>query len=161
VTGKAREHAREMLRTHLDLPPEPSPTDKMPALTAKDVLAKAKLAAGVATKESPQAARQAVKGASPEVGGPPAKGPSPELGGSPGKGSTPAGMPGAQGATSAGQSAAPPAKGETQPAKAEAAAGRPEPAASRPESPAGKKPAPDNVIDLSTKAAARPGGKRR
>jgi len=45
VTGKAREHAREMLRTHLDLPPDPSPTDKMPALTAKDVLARAKVAA--------------------------------------------------------------------------------------------------------------------
>jgi DNA repair protein RecN (Recombination protein N) len=45
VTGKAREHAREMLRTHLDLPPDPSPTDKMPALTAKDLLAQAKIAA--------------------------------------------------------------------------------------------------------------------
>src|ERR1700716_1669059 len=45
VTGKAREHAREMLRTHVDLPPDPSPTDKMPALTAKDLLAQAKIAA--------------------------------------------------------------------------------------------------------------------
>ncbi len=45
VTGKAREHAREMLRAHLDLPPDPSPTDKMPALTAKDLLAQAKEAA--------------------------------------------------------------------------------------------------------------------
>ena len=45
VTGKAREHAREMLRTHLDLPPDPSPTDKMPAMTAKDLLAQAKIAA--------------------------------------------------------------------------------------------------------------------
>ena len=45
VTGKAREHAREMLRTHLDLPPDPSPTDRMPALKAKDLLAQAKVAA--------------------------------------------------------------------------------------------------------------------
>lgn len=45
VTGKAREHAREMLRTHVDLPPEPSPTDKLPALKAKDILAQAKVAA--------------------------------------------------------------------------------------------------------------------
>jgi DNA repair protein RecN (Recombination protein N) len=45
VTGKAREHAREMLRNHVDLPPDPSPTDKMPALTAKDLLAQAKIAA--------------------------------------------------------------------------------------------------------------------
>jgi DNA repair protein RecN (Recombination protein N) len=45
VTGKAREHAREMLRNHLDLPPDPSPTDKMPAMTAKDLLAQAKIAA--------------------------------------------------------------------------------------------------------------------
>jgi DNA repair protein RecN (Recombination protein N) len=45
VTGKAREHAREMLKTHLDLPPDPSPTDRMPALKAKDLLAQAKVAA--------------------------------------------------------------------------------------------------------------------
>jgi DNA repair protein RecN (Recombination protein N) len=45
VTGKAREHAREMLKTHLDLPPEPSPTDRMPALKVKDMLAQAKVAA--------------------------------------------------------------------------------------------------------------------
>jgi DNA repair protein RecN (Recombination protein N) len=45
VTGKAREHAREMLKTHLDLPPDPSPTDRMPALKAKDLLAQAKIAA--------------------------------------------------------------------------------------------------------------------
>src|SRR5262249_35092715 len=52
VTGKAREHAREMLRTHLDLPPDPSPTDKMPALTAKDLLAQAKIAANAAKEPS-------------------------------------------------------------------------------------------------------------
>lgn len=45
VTGKAREHAREMLKVHLDLPPDPSPTDKMPALKAKGLLAQAKVAA--------------------------------------------------------------------------------------------------------------------
>jgi len=45
VTGKAREHAREMLKTHLELPPDPSPTDRMPALKAKDLLAQAKVAA--------------------------------------------------------------------------------------------------------------------
>ena len=48
VTGKAREHAREMLKTHLDLPPDPSPTDKMPALRAKDLLNQAKIAAQTA-----------------------------------------------------------------------------------------------------------------
>ncbi len=45
VTGKAREHAKEMLRTHLELPPDPTPTDRMPALKLKDVLAQAKVAA--------------------------------------------------------------------------------------------------------------------
>jgi hypothetical protein len=45
VTGKAREHAKEMLRTHLELPPDPTPTDRMPALKQKDVLAQAKTAA--------------------------------------------------------------------------------------------------------------------
>ncbi|MDB6158545.1 MAG: recombination and repair protein [Gammaproteobacteria bacterium] len=56
VTGKAREHAREMLRTHVDLPPDPSPTDKMPALTAKDLLAQAKIAAR-SGKEAPVEAK--------------------------------------------------------------------------------------------------------
>jgi DNA repair protein RecN (Recombination protein N) len=51
VTGKAREHAREMLKTHLDLPPEPSPTDRMPALKAKDLLAQAKVAAQSAKED--------------------------------------------------------------------------------------------------------------
>lgn len=45
VTGKAREHAKEMLRTHLELPADPAPTDRMPALKQKDVLAQAKVAA--------------------------------------------------------------------------------------------------------------------
>ena len=45
VTGKAREHAKEMLRNHMELPPDPTPTDRMPALKVKDVLAQAKVAA--------------------------------------------------------------------------------------------------------------------
>jgi hypothetical protein len=45
VTGKAREHAKEMLRTHLELPADPTPTDRMPALKVKGVLAQAKVAA--------------------------------------------------------------------------------------------------------------------
>src|SRR5580698_11614533 len=45
VTGKAREHAKEMLRNHVQLPPDPTPTDRMPALKQKDVLAQAKTAA--------------------------------------------------------------------------------------------------------------------
>jgi len=45
VTGKAREHAKEMLRNHVDLPPDPTPTDRMPALKVKGVLAEAKVAA--------------------------------------------------------------------------------------------------------------------
>jgi hypothetical protein len=49
VTTKAREHAREMLKTHMELPPEPSPTDKMPALRAKELLAQAKAASSPAT----------------------------------------------------------------------------------------------------------------
>jgi DNA repair protein RecN (Recombination protein N) len=102
VTGKAREHAREMLRTHVDLPPDPSPTDKMPALTAKDLLAQAKIAAqsakdagvepkalgvdpratavesakGAAAKAGNKAAAQPVKAAGQAVEGavPPGKG---------------------------------------------------------------------------------------
>jgi DNA repair protein RecN (Recombination protein N) len=60
VTGKAREHAREMLRTHLDLPPDPSPTDRMPALKVKDLLAQAKVAAQSA--KDPAAEPKAVGG---------------------------------------------------------------------------------------------------
>ena len=60
VTGKAREHAREMLKTHLDLPPEPSPTDRMPALKAKDLLAQAKIAAQ--SGKNPSAEPKAVGG---------------------------------------------------------------------------------------------------
>lgn len=99
ITSKAREHAREMLRTHLDLPPDPSPTDKMPAVTAKDLLAQAKLAA------------------------------------------------------EAGKNAAAEAKAATaDPQRAPAGQGKA----------SGKGPSGEGkVIDLGSKAAARPGGKRR
>ncbi len=108
VTSKAREHAREMLRTHLELPPEPSPTDKMPAMTAKDVLAQAKLAAQTSKDFPPKAAKSAAGSRSRETDGETAK------------------------ATS-------------QAVKADSS----------------RKPAQgDNVIDLSAKTAARPGGKR-
>jgi hypothetical protein len=134
VTGKAREHAREMLRTHLDLPPDLSPTDKMPALTAKDLLAQAKIAAQSA-KES---------GVEPKP-----------LGGDP---RATAGEPskGAAAATKQGKPAAQPVK-----AAPETAKDTPQP--TKPTAPAGaaKGPADDNVIDLAAKAAARPGGKRR
>jgi DNA repair protein RecN (Recombination protein N) len=76
VTGKAREHAKEMLRTHLELPPDPTPTDRMPALKVKDVLAQAKVAAkdakdpGVEPKSLGVDPRATAKGAAP----PPAKG---------------------------------------------------------------------------------------
>ncbi|MBS0421098.1 MAG: DNA repair protein RecN [Proteobacteria bacterium] len=45
VTGKAREHAKEMLRNHVELPPDPTPTDRMPALKMKNALEQAKVAA--------------------------------------------------------------------------------------------------------------------
>jgi DNA repair protein RecN (Recombination protein N) len=134
VTGKAREHAREMLRTHLDLPPDPSPTDKMPALTAKDLLAQAKIAA--------QAAKEA--GADPKpLGGDPRA-----TAGEPSKGTAAAkpGKPGAQ----------PPA-----PAKAAPERAKDSPQATKPAAPPAKGSADDNVIDLAAKAAARPGAKRR
>jgi DNA repair protein RecN (Recombination protein N) len=54
VTSKAREHAREMLRTHLELPPDPSPTDKMPAMTAKDLLNQAKKESAAAKEKGLQ-----------------------------------------------------------------------------------------------------------
>ncbi len=133
VTGKAREHAREMLRTHLDLPPDPSPTDKMPALTAKDLLAQAKIAA--------QAAKEA--GADPKP-----LGSDPRAAGDPSKGAPAAkpGKPGAQPTT--------PAKAAPEPAKDS-------PRATKPTAPPAKGAADDNVIDLAAKAAARPGAKRR
>jgi hypothetical protein len=68
VTSKAREHAREMLRTHLELPPEPSPTDKMPALTSKGLLAQAKVASQAAKENASD-----LKGAGRPAGAPESK----------------------------------------------------------------------------------------
>jgi hypothetical protein len=155
VTGKAREHAREMLRTHVDLPPDPSPTDKMPALTAKDLLAQAKIAArsgrearvepkdlGVdprATAAEPPktvaavAAKPGKAPAQPVKAAPHAAGAAPQ----PSKAAT-----------------APPMKAAPEPPNAA-------PQATKPAGPAAKGSADDNVIDLAAKAAARPGAKRR
>jgi Fe-S cluster assembly ATPase SufC len=199
VTGKAREHAREMLRTHVELPPDPSPTDKMPALTAKDLLAQAKIAAqsakeaGVEPKAmgvDPRAtAREPPKGAA--GGAKPGKATAAQLvkaaprvgegAPQPGKTATQtankappqAGEGAAQPSTAAAQTAeatpqaAPgasqqPSSAAVPPVKAAA----PEPVKDTPQatkaaSPAAKGSREDNVIDLATKAAARPGAKRR
>ncbi len=156
VTGKAREHAREMLRTHLDLPPDPSPTDKMPALTAKDLLAQAKLAA-----QSAKAPAAGVPASKAGVAGPKPGSAEPKPGtaaskpGVAGPKSGAAGMPsGLAGPTSgvagspsdaAGPKAAPPDRAAPEAGGKGAASGSGD----------GK------VIDLSAKAAARPAVKRR
>src|SRR5262249_48082400 len=67
VTGKAREHAREMLKTRRALPADPSPTDKMPAMTAKALLAQAKIAAR-SGKEPEAAKSSAAAAAAPKAG---------------------------------------------------------------------------------------------
>jgi DNA repair protein RecN (Recombination protein N) len=171
VTGKAREHAREMLRTHLDLPPDPSPTDKMPALTAKDLLAQAKIAAQVA-KEA---------GAEPKTlgGDPRATAAEPPKGaaatakpGKPGAQPVKAAPPGAAGALSgkaapSGAAAALPGRAgatpvaDAAPAKAAPERAKDTPQATKPAAPPAKGSADNNVIDLAAKAAARPGAKRR
>jgi DNA repair protein RecN (Recombination protein N) len=140
VTGKAREHAREMLRTHMDLPPDPSPTDKMPALTAKDLLAQAKIAA--------QSAKEA--GVEPKALGVDPR----ATAGEPAKGAAGAKV----GKAAVGRSAAPPVKAAPEPPPSKDA-----PQAAKTAAPAAKGPAADdNVIDLAAaKAAARPGAKRR
>jgi DNA repair protein RecN (Recombination protein N) len=162
VTGKAREHAKEMLRTHLELPADPTPTDRMPALKVKDVLAQAKVAAkdakdpGVEPKSlgvDPRATAVAVssRGADAKAAG----GPRAAAGGASG------GLRGAAGtgATSAadGKGAAPaPAKGKGAPPGAKATEEESKPA------PAKAAKADDNVIDLNAaKAAGRPASKRR
>src|SRR5579872_443480 len=77
ITGKAREHAREMLRTHHDIAPDPAPTDKMPALLVRGSLAQAKRIAEAAqpaeeasvqaaAAESPQATPVKARAASPK-----------------------------------------------------------------------------------------------
>jgi hypothetical protein len=71
-----------MLRTHLELPPDPTPTDRMPALKQKDVLAQAKVAAQDAKDPAvepkslgvdPRATAVAGKGAEAAKAPPPAK----------------------------------------------------------------------------------------
>jgi DNA repair protein RecN (Recombination protein N) len=198
VTGKAREHAREMLRTHVDLPPDPSPTDKMPALTAKDLLAQAKIAAqsakeaGVEPKAlgvDPRAtAREPAKGAA--AGAKPGKATAaqpvkaaPQAGeGTPQPGKTAAqtankappqaGEGAPQPSTAAAQSAEAtpqaaagaaqqPSRAAVPPVKAAPEPVKDTPQATKAASPAAKGSREDNVIDLATKAAARPGAKRR
>ena len=168
VTGKAREHAREMLRAHLDLPADPSPTDKMPALTAKDLLTQARLAAqeakeprveskdpGKATNPGGQGSQAASKPtANPNARSPaPAAKPAPDAQEAAGRAAKSA--PDGRGAGVA----AKPATQGAQEAAASAAKSAPESA--KPEAAPPRKSGADNVIDLSAKAAARPGGKRR
>jgi len=122
VTGKAREHAREMLRTHLDLPPDPSPTDKMPALTAKDLLAQAKIAARSAKEEG---------GVEPKVlGGDPRATAAAE----PAKGTAVAAKAGkvATAPAKSGEGAAQPGKATPQPVKSGEGAPQPDKAAGAP-----------------------------
>ncbi len=144
ITGKAREHAKEMLRTHLELPADPTPTDRMPALKQKDVLAQAKVAAKDAKDPAaepkslgvdPRSTARAVGGAprgSAGVGG--ASGPSST--------STPPDTPKGSEGKAAGKGVG---KGAAKPA------------------PDAKGPKDDgNVIDLNAaKAAGRPASKRR
>ncbi len=134
VTGKAREHAREMLRTHLDLPPDPSPTDKMPALTAKDLLAQAKVAA------------QSAKAPGAQAGGAPP----------PARGSAPAA---ARGSTSEARGNASDVRGGTPEARGSASNAPGERGKTTDQD--SKSGADSKVIDLSSKAAARPAAKRR
>ena len=173
VTGKAREHAREMLRTHLDLPPDPSPTDKMPALTAKDLLAQAKIASqsakdaaaepkpsGVdprATAREPRAAGARPNDKEVSAGEPRAASGRPTDGSAAGEPKSGGPARPARGeakpdATPAGQAP----KGGTSPGK-----GAPAAQTGKPDTPTAERPSGDNVIDLSAKAAARPAGKRR
>jgi DNA repair protein RecN (Recombination protein N) len=179
VTGKAREHAREMLRTHLDLPPDPSPTDKMPALTAKGLLAQAKVAAEAAKeaagpgrgKDAGAQAKTAKAGApgGSKTGGAEATATAPsKAGATEATATTPskagateatATTPSKAGATEATATAPRKTGAEAPAAAASKGAGRE--AATPPTPEAAKKSGRDNVIDLSAKAAARPGGKRR
>ena len=158
VTGKAREHAREMLRTHLDLPPDPSPTDKMPALTAKGLLEQAKLASQAVKEGGPGRAKDVPNGQGQDAKGNAAGG----------AGASKAARTATDKTGGAAESKAPVTSGS----KGPAAPGAREPAASTTAKTTDEKPATpvpagakkigrDNVIDLSAKAAARPGGKRR
>jgi hypothetical protein len=174
VTGKAREHAKEMLRTHLELPPDPTPTDRMPALKQKDVLAQAKVAAKDAKDPAvepkslgvdPRATAVAVssRGADPKAtadakaaGSPRAAaggaGAGGSLRGAAGSGAASAGDDG-KGAEAA--KAPPPAKGG-------APAGAKTTAEESKSAPAKAAKNDGNVIDLNAaKAAGRPASKRR
>jgi hypothetical protein len=147
VTGKAREHAKEMLRTHMELPPDPTPTDRMPALKVKDVLAQAKVAA----KESKDpAAEPKSLGVDPRatataVG-------SRATGGSL-RGTGAAALSAADDAKGAEAKAAAPAKGGSKAAPAEGKESKSAPVEAARDG---------NVIDLNAaKAAGRPASKRR
>jgi DNA repair protein RecN (Recombination protein N) len=178
VTGKAREHAREMLKTHLELPPDPSPTDRMPALKAKDLLAQAKVAAQ--SGRDPAAEPKAIGGDPRSTAGD-ARVAAARLEKSAAADTKAAGaaVGGAAAAAAAKEAAAPDPKAaadaKTAPAAAkmaseEAAKGTP-PASKAPPSrspakgasaPSSKGKGDDNVIDLNAaKAAGRPASKRR
>jgi DNA repair protein RecN (Recombination protein N) len=167
VTGKAREHAKEMLRTHLELPPDPTPTDRMPALKVKDVLAQAKVAAkdakdpGVEPKSlgvDPRATAVAVtsRATDPKGDGKAAGGPRAAAGGASGSLRGAAGTGAASAADGKG-GPPPPAKGSKgTPAGGKATGEESKPAAGK------SAKADDNVIDLNAaKAAGRPASKRR
>lgn len=153
VTGKAREHAKEMLRTHLELPPDPTPTDRMPALKVKDVLAQAKVAAkdGKDPAAEPKSLGVDPRATAVAVGSRAADGKAADAkaGGSPrtsaasaadSKGDAPASAKGGKGASAGAKATAEESK--STPTKA------------------GKADA--NVIDLNAaKAAGRPASKRR
>ena len=147
VTGKAREHAKEMLRTHLELPPDPTPTDRMPALKVKDVLAQAKVAAkdgkdpAVEPKSLGVDPRATAVAVSSRAADPKADAKA--------VGSTRA-------ASAADGKEAAPAKGKGAPAGAKTTAAEPRSA------PAKAAKSDGNVIDLNAaKAAGRPASKRR
>jgi DNA repair protein RecN (Recombination protein N) len=155
VTGKAREHAKEMLRTHLELPPDPTPTDRMPALKVKDVLAQAKVAANdgkdpaVEPKSLGVDPRATAVAVSSKAADPKAE-------------AKAAGSPRA----AAGGAASADGKGEAPPAPAKGSKGAPAGVKATAEEPrstptkAGK--GDGNVIDLNAaKAAGRPASKRR
>jgi len=164
VTGKAREHAKEMLRTHLELPPDPTPTDRMPALKVKDVLAQAKVAAkdgkdpAVEPKSlgvDPRATAVAVssRAADPKADAKAAGGPRAAASGASG---SLRGAAGTGAASAADSKEAAPAKGKGAPAGAKTTAEESKSA------PAKAAKNDGNVIDLNAaKAAGRPASKRR
>jgi DNA repair protein RecN (Recombination protein N) len=175
VTGKAREHAKEMLRTHLELPPDPTPTDRMPALKQKDVLAQAKVAAKDAKDPAaepkslgvdPRATAVAVGS---RVGDPKAPAGA-KAAGSPratgGAGGSLRGAAGAAGSVGAGGASG---RNSAPTAAPDAAKGGEGKAAAKGVGKSTGKPTPDakapkdegNVIDLNAAKAGRPAAKRR